>query len=225
MGNTGITDLSPLAGMPLESLVLPSTKSLNLSVLKSMKKLEDLKFDQVGVLLRNAFKALDKGHFALAEQEARDVINEWKDFPAMAQGRQVAALIISYRSLFEELKNAENQLPSRAVSVGGHHYLCVPVPRSWEEARDYCGSIGGHLATINSKEESDMLDRFEPKFFFVGFSSDAQGRLLWTTGEPFSYPVEKPAVTGGAGGFDRVFHAWRVVPRSESAPFIIEWDR
>ena len=43
-------------------------------------------------------------------------------------------------------------------SFNGHDYAVIPLcDLSWTEARDYCESIGGHLATITSKEEQQFI--------------------------------------------------------------------
>lgn len=66
---------------------------------------------------------------------------------------------------------------------------------SWEEASLRCQEMGGHLATITSQEEMDLLVSMavsaEVKYIWLGgyTSYDANGNVFghWVTGEEFSY--------------------------------------
>jgi hypothetical protein len=66
---------------------------------------------------------------------------------------------------------------------------------TWHNARDNCESLGGHLATISTKEEDDFLTDLllgiipETSFgAFIGLSDEAdEGVWEWVTGEPLNY--------------------------------------
>lgn len=45
--------------------------------------------------------------------------------------------------------------PPGALAYGGHKYLLVKAEVTWDEARDAAEKMGGHLATLTSKEEND----------------------------------------------------------------------
>ena len=76
----------------------------------------------------------------------------------------------------------------------GHSYLviCNDNLDTWEKAKDYCVSLGGHLATIGSIEENNFLYSYivnqGVQTAFFGYS-DAQeeGNWVWVTGEKSEY--------------------------------------
>eukprot|EP00833_Pecoramyces_ruminatium_P008720 jgi/Orpsp1_1/1182752/evm.model.c7180000082552.1 len=63
---------------------------------------------------------------------------------------------------------------------------------TWNEAKDYCSSIGGHLATITSKEEQDfitenVLNTGTKYYYWIGGYRDDSNNWKWITDEEFSY--------------------------------------
>ncbi len=101
------------------------------------------------------------------------------------------------------------------ASVGGndHYYALTPVATNWEAAENLAVSWGGTLATINSSEEQDFINRtflngpLERRPVWIGLMAEAKhgpyrmkiGSLKieyggqpkldyhWVTGEPLSY--------------------------------------
>jgi hypothetical protein len=63
---------------------------------------------------------------------------------------------------------------------------------SWEDAEQYCESLGGHLATISSQEENEyvyqlMLDAGYKSAYFGMTDKDVEGTWVWVNGESGSY--------------------------------------
>jgi len=63
---------------------------------------------------------------------------------------------------------------------------------TWNEAKVYCESIGGHLATITSKEElTNILSLLEGHtamgFYWVGGTETVEGEWKWITREKWEY--------------------------------------
>jgi len=74
----------------------------------------------------------------------------------------------------------------------GHTYSVYNDGLTWLEAQAYCASKGGHLATITSQEEQDLvfsLIQHQPKNnYWLGGSKDIpSGSWKWVTGETFDY--------------------------------------
>ncbi|MBR4432837.1 MAG: InlB B-repeat-containing protein, partial [Paludibacteraceae bacterium] len=75
----------------------------------------------------------------------------------------------------------------------GNFYLVVRQAKTWHAARDYCESLGGHLATITSEEEDDLCYslyiKANVKGCYFGLINEAYDNQTWTwiTGEEFSY--------------------------------------
>lgn len=87
------------------------------------------------------------------------------------------------------------QIPGDAVKFNGHYYKAYNTSKSWTSAKSYCEDLGGHLATINSKEEqSFIVETFLSKnpakkcYFLGGYRSSVSSSVwYWVTGEPFTY--------------------------------------
>ena len=71
----------------------------------------------------------------------------------------------------------------------GHYYKVYDSGVSWNEANDYCKSLGGHLVSItNSSENSfvySIIKNSEKTVYWLGGYLEKSWK--WTTGESFSY--------------------------------------
>ena len=79
----------------------------------------------------------------------------------------------------------QEQLP-----FGGHRYKLVRGVLSWEEAKGVARKMGGHLATITTKEENDWIIQtfLRPDTrFWLGGRRDLSGAWTWVTGEPWGF--------------------------------------
>ncbi|MDP1586191.1 MAG: lectin-like protein, partial [Prosthecobacter sp.] len=84
--------------------------------------------------------------------------------------------------------------PSDMLTFGGHRYRHLPDILSWTAAKAKAESMGGHLATITSKEENDWIKQ---NFItglpagtgvWLGATHDGvPGHWRWVTGEPFDF--------------------------------------
>ena len=52
-----------------------------------------------------------------------------------------------------------NDIPTEALEYNGHRYYIYPggTSSTWEDAKAYCESLGGHLAVINNEAENNAL--------------------------------------------------------------------
>lgn len=55
--------------------------------------------------------------------------------------------------------SSEQDLPEGKLSFGDSEYQLIRKPMTWHQARDHCEQLGGHLAIVTSKEESDFVAR------------------------------------------------------------------
>lgn len=100
-------------------------------------------------------------------------------------------------------KGEANQ-PSVA-SRDGHRYEVITRKATWESAKIYCESQGGHLATITSREEEklilDLLEDTDVTIAWLGADNyNSSGGFRWVTGEEFEYAswgIGEPNNTGG----------------------------
>ena len=90
-----------------------------------------------------------------------------------------------------------------AVATGnwaGHTYRVYDVSITWEEAKTYCESLGGHLATITSEEENDFIanllnraDYTKCMYWLGGYRDDEDDESWeWITGERMDFTNWSP---------------------------------
>ncbi|MBR5515726.1 MAG: hypothetical protein IKU52_05945, partial [Clostridia bacterium] len=74
-----------------------------------------------------------------------------------------------------------------SVEYNGHRYELYLNRLSWQNAKAKCEELGGHLATITSAEEQEIVATIiQGKGLFIG-ATNLDGSWKWITGEEFSY--------------------------------------
>ena len=73
----------------------------------------------------------------------------------------------------------------------GHYYQRIDMEMSWHDAKAYCESIGGYLATITSHDENDFvynnLCTEGVEYWLGGTDELSEGDWEWITGEHWSF--------------------------------------
>lgn len=89
------------------------------------------------------------------------------------------------------------------IEYNGKRYVLYDAPVAWDRAKAYCESMGGHLATITTKEESDFIKSFidlgERTGYWLGGTDEIDNKWKWVTGETFEFDdwhVEQPDNSG-----------------------------
>lgn len=82
--------------------------------------------------------------------------------------------------------------PSYSVIYNSHVYSIYNTPTSWEKAKLVCEQKGGHLATITSIEEQNVIEELlnygNLKYYSLGASNlTSSGNWEWITNEPFDF--------------------------------------
>ncbi len=130
-------------------------------------------------------------------------------------------------------------IPSDAKTgeFNGHTYCVFDLSSGWKEAKEYCESLGGHLATITTKEENDFIYQFMKQSghsdAFFGFTDEAEeGTWQWVTGEPVAFTNWKqgePNDDAGTEDYAMFYHnyadQWNDWKFGEVTVFICEWDQ
>lgn len=131
----------------------------------------------------------------------------------------------------------EVEIPESAVEYTSHYYLIYSdIVASWEEAKQYCEQLGGHLAVINDVDENAFLYSYmlncgyESAYFgFIDENQDGNWKWVdgttgnytnWAGGEPSSlsepYGMYYYKFTDGAWNDGR----WG----DDTTAFICEWE-
>ena len=81
------------------------------------------------------------------------------------------------------------QAPDSTGTYNGHRYQLFNFKLTWENARDYCRLLGGHLATITSAGENNIVANLGTVSdrWLGATDAEQEGTWQWITGETFSY--------------------------------------
>lgn len=129
------------------------------------------------------------------------------------------------------------KVPADAVEFNGHYYYLynLDTVTTWEEAKEYCESQGGYLATITSAEEDAFLYSYLTD---AGYSSAMFGltdqeqpdNWYWVTGEKLSYQNWRSGEPNHQGGYEHYGMYYKKNTdgtwndgSGKGGPFICEW--
>ncbi len=130
--------------------------------------------------------------------------------------------------------------PGQVCFFAGHSYQVVLERLTWEQARDRAKRMGGHLATLTTREEQEWVQ----KTVFAGMPTQKNARLYigaiqeksiaapwaWVTGEPFAISIwpggKRPDDTSNSTHYATVWESgWDDVSVSHGPQsFLVEWD-
>lgn len=147
-------------------------------------------------------------------------------------------------NLFEDINTDSmvnmEMIPTDAVELNGHYYYVyhLNTVTTWEEAKEYCESVGGYLATITSPEEDEFVyaylrDNFDYESAYFGFTDrNEEGTWVWDNGEVGSYTnwhVNEPNREKPSEDFAMYYEkysdgSWNDGDFGSGSSFICEWD-
>jgi len=115
----------------------------------------------------------------------------------------------------------------------GHYYAIFGDAESWTEAKKYCEALGGHLATITTKEEDEFifskLKSYSKSSCWVGGSdSEKENKWEWVTGEDCSYinwAKGEPNNSGDHMQYYTTRGCWDDTDGKEEKAFLCEWEK
>lgn len=118
-----------------------------------------------------------------------------------------------------------------ASEYNGHRYKVFNEQISWSEAKARCESLGGHLASVTSKEEQDFLIQLKGQWTscWIGLYTDDGRKWNWVTGEEMSFTQWDPGEPNGFPG-ERYGALWPINWNDlcddsfEQEGFICEWE-
>lgn len=125
--------------------------------------------------------------------------------------------------------------PDDILTFGGHRYQLVNEALTWDEAKAKAEAMGGHLATITSKEENEWILKnvhvppgVDGHYHIGGFRdpNNKAAAWRWVTGEPVDMSLwggKGPDGSGSALAFNG--RTWDDVTNNHSNfLFLVEWD-
>lgn len=83
------------------------------------------------------------------------------------------------------------KIPNDALSYNGHYYKIYDEGMIWNDAKNFCESLGGHLVTITSENENDFIKSLIKNgnrgSYWIGGYKNQNNNWNWVTGESFNY--------------------------------------
>jgi formylglycine-generating enzyme required for sulfatase activity/putative hemolysin len=127
----------------------------------------------------------------------------------------------------------------RVISVRNQHlYLFVKSEKTWHDARDYCATQGGYLATIQDAAENEMVANLLAGNAWLGATDEVEeGTWVWVSGEPWGYTNWNKDSNQPDNDQDQEHYLefemrrgahrpsdWNDKPGTEKKYFICEWE-
>ena len=102
----------------------------------------------------------------------------------------------------------------REEILGVKSYELIDATHTWEQARDFAKLRGGHLATITSQREQDLINPLvlNSNAWLGGSDDNLDGSWKWITGEPWSYQNMGPGQPDNTDGNSTKLNSWSRYP-------------
>ena len=103
----------------------------------------------------------------------------------------------------------------RTAHWKGHTYKILDTVKSWSGAKTYCESLGGHLVSITSEEEQNVVATLLKQAatwnyfgYWMGAQKDDQKapKWHWVTGEAFKYTKFSEGQPDGSGDYLQMYN-------------------
>jgi WD40 repeat protein/serine/threonine protein kinase len=135
----------------------------------------------------------------------------------------------------QDLNKNPHHIPVQAVVLNHHRYFLCLDSKTWADAEKYAESVGGHLATITTKEEYDWIkETFVPDsttYWLGATDQQYEGNWEWVTGEAWRFTMWSK---GQPDNYQRHEHClemrinfdyyWNDDDGNNLMPFLIEWE-
>lgn len=231
-----MTDLEPLRGLPIDTLDIGQTKVTDISPLAEMTTLTDLIISDgtFSVIMMPVMEAINSNDIDRAEAALHEVFDRMKGAPAFANALdRLSNSLANLRSLREQ---PDQPVPHPAI-FRGHRYAFIITPMNWHDAQHYAVQCGGDLVAVSSKEENAWLVetftmRTLGRTIWLGGSDDgSESFWRWTSGDKWRFENWARPEPNNEGGTENALamrpDGWwmDVNGHSLSLPFVIKWSK
>ncbi|MBQ9074199.1 MAG: leucine-rich repeat protein, partial [Muribaculaceae bacterium] len=182
-GTEVIMDVAFAKALNLKNITLPNTVTeIKFLAFMGCENLESITLPKslktIGVM---AFDSCDK----LEAVYYRGFEEEWYNIEILERNQALQNAIIYYKDEFVDI-------PEGAIEFNGHYYkVYYDIDIGWHDAELVCESLGGHLATLTTQEESEFVYNLASQAgieCWLGATDElCEGEWLWITGESWEY--------------------------------------
>lgn len=164
--------------------------------------------------------------------------------PGSSVKQEIEPIVLSPNSLIETAPIRPEGAPVWDTTAWGKRYMNIPEGTAyfngnayafyraenctWDEAENFCLSVGGHLATITTQEEQEFIQG-APGPNWIGARRNPYGAWEWVTGESWGYQCWAPGENDNHGGYEDVLYIggyWGDASNNATGiyGFICEWE-
>jgi serine/threonine protein kinase len=230
-----VTDLEPLRGIPLHGLDLGDTKVTDLSPLQDMTTLNRLMASDgtFQFLTTDIMTGLRQHDYDRAAAAVASCFRPYTNVPAFNAAREV--ILNSVHNLRGVRERPGDTMP-HTLMFNGHRYAFIVYPMSWNDARAFATAVGGYLACVTSMEENKWLaDTFGVptlgrKLWLGGTDEGTESFWRWTNGEGWRFEHWTSPEPNNNGGAEHALalkpDGWWIDANGYdlNLPFVVEWD-
>lgn len=128
---------------------------------------------------------------------------------------------------------AEANVLDGATENAGHYYKSFEFSVSWDDAKLFCESMGGHLATAENSDEispiTEAMSNGGKYSYWIGGKRDKRGIWHWITGSVITYPNWAKREPSAGVAYDSMTGIsdngkWATGRQIDTRGFVCEWD-
>ena len=229
-GHTALkTDDSKIKGQTVRELNI-SFDADNIEYPYSLNLNNYMASSQISGVIASSVKGLNDEDEEISSSYANGIIR-FSEYPAKVKYNYGTGL----GSLSMDVMITSGDTYTGMTALNNHVYRIFTDRMTWQEAKEYCESLGGHLVTLTSKEEHDVIEQMLAEAFFSIRGSNPNstfwtggqrknGVLSWVTGEEFNDTFS----TSRDGNVRITYVGNYYIPPDDSDKrilcFICEWD-
>ena len=234
-----ITTLDPLQGQPLQYLGADHTRITDIAAIANIPTLKDIDISGSGVTDLGPWLDHPPEHAlftcpGIPDSQLAQAAESWRTPAPRSAGEAQLQLLLRHQDI--------PGLRALSTPFGGHHFLLLPDNVTWTDADQQCRALHGHLATIHSDAEFDLVNSLARTFYastnyyakgpsWIGLHN-VDGIPRWVDGTPTGDFLNQATASTSPDGtylipgtlppFSRHFE--KDADPADAIPCILEWD-
>ena len=153
------------------------------------------------------------------KQDLSNGLNNYANVHSKSQKNKWFIFVIIFMLVvISTVKVIKKNFSEKLCYFGGHKYMVFNKSKNWNDAKNYCEKLGGHLVTIDSADEQIFVQRIikgqSNLNYWIGLYKNGSGQWEWVDKSMFSYSNwdydikwnnRKPDNYGGDENYVRIY--------------------